>query len=563
MNNSFQILKRVIREGRSYILYFVIQGLIGLLNIPVELYGALIVSKLIDRGLLLQDWQATQKYLFIFFFLFIIRGVISVGVPLFFTRIQLRMNRYFQDKLFTHIIYLPLRFFMREPTGQLMSRLFSDASLISVIFNIIFNKAFLVPFKLVIFIIVLAGLNYQLCILTIIASVLSFFIIRRMGRRLHTTSKEFQIKNAAAFSFVEQILSNIELIKTKTTESRVSLNFSQILEALIQRSLQILKISMITQPLLQLVGYSTLGVVFVYGSWLISKGVFTIGSLVAFLGIAYLFFNAINTFANAYGPLRENLARLEILFSILDHPPERPAGEVDIDRLPKIHTIEFDRIGFSYEPNRPVLKNVSFMAKQNEMLGITGQSGSGKTTLMRLLARFYDPDTGLIKINGVSLQQYELYSLRSSLGIAFQDNLILPDTIRNNIAYGIKKISAEKVTEAARISQAHDFIMSLPNQYETIVGEGGKSLSGGQRQRIAIARAIISDPEILILDEATSFIEVEQEIKILQRLKEARRDKLTIIISHRLSAMQIVDRILTLDNGSMIETDFQSLAKLT
>jgi ATP-binding cassette subfamily B protein len=253
---------------------------------------------------------------------------------------------------------------------------------------------------------------------------------------------------------------------------------------------------------------------------------------------------------------------MEIIYGILDSPPERPEEKTDSKPLASINTIEFKNISFGYDPSVQVLKDVSLYVSQGETLGLTGQSGSGKTTLARLLFRFYEPDSGEIMLNGLPLARIDLDSLRSSIGIAFQENLILNSTIKENIAYGNDGISMENIIRAAKISRAHDFVKSLPDQYETVVGEGGKSLSGGERQRLAIARAIITNPEILILDEATSFLEIEQEEIILQKLKETRKSKITLIISHRLSAIKMADRILTLDNGRIIETDFRYLTCL-
>lgn len=561
MPKTTQLLTRIIKQGKSYIPFFVAQGLIGFISIPLDLYGLFLFRKLIDKGFLLRDWQTTKNTLLILLALFVIRSILTFGASLFFTRIQLRMNQYFQNMLFSHILYLPVRFFSREPTGQLMSRLFSDSNLFSNIFSLIFNKALLAPIKLLVLLLVLAYFNFQLCVLMMSVSIFSFFVIQRMGFKLHLTSKEFQNQNAAAFSYMEQILSNIELIKIKATETKTAATFADLLDKLIRISVRTLKISLISQWILQSLTFLTMGVVFIYGSWMVSKGILTIGTLATFLGIAYLFFNTINSLSNAYGSLRETLARFEILFSILDTYPERPQPQVNPNSALRIENVEFCKVYFSYEIKRPVLNDITFTLKQGETVGITGQSGSGKTTLMRLLARFYEPVQGEIKINGESLHEMDPYSLRSAMGIVFQENLILPDTIYNNIGYGNRTMSETAIIAVARISQIHDFIQSLPHQYETMIGEGGKGFSGGQRQRLAIARALVSDPEILILDEATSFIEVDQEMKILQKIKETRKEKITVIISHRLSAIQLSDRILTLDNGVLIEIDFKSLVK--
>jgi ABC-type multidrug transport system fused ATPase/permease subunit len=561
MHKTIQLLTRIIKQGRSYIPFFIAQGLIGFISMPLDLYGLFLFRKLIDKGFLLQDWQTTKNILLILLALFVIRSVSTFGASLFFSKIKLRMNQYFQNMLFSHILYLPVRFFSREPTGQLMSRLFSDSTLFANIFSLIFNKILLSPIKLLVLLLVLAYFNLQLCILMTAASLFSIFIIQRMGFKLDLVSKEFQNQNAAAFSYLEQILSNIELIKIKATETKTATTFTHILTELIGISVRTLKISLVSQWILQSLTFLAMGVAFVYGSWLVSKGVLTIGTLATFLGIAYLFFNTILSLSNDYGSLRETLARFEILFSILDTHPEKPQPQVNPNSTLRIESVEFCKVNFSYEIKRPVLNDITFTLKRGQTVGITGQSGSGKTTLMRLLARFYEPDEGEIQINGESLHEMDPHSLRSAMGIVFQENLILPDTIYNNIGYGNQTLSETAIIAVARISQIHDFIQSLPHRYESMIGEGGKGLSGGQRQRLAIARALVSDPEILILDEATSFIEVDQEMKILQKIKETRKEKITVIISHRLSAIRLSDRILTLDNGVLIETDFKSLVK--
>ncbi|RPI78760.1 MAG: ABC transporter ATP-binding protein [Desulfobacteraceae bacterium] len=562
MSKTFTLLTRIIRQGKSYIPYYILQGFIGLATTPLDAYGILLSIRLIDKGLLMQDWPVVQKTLLTLFMLFMVRTALTSTTPLFFTRVQLRVNRSFQDTLFAYLLHLPIRFFSKEPTGRLLSRIFSDATLFSNIFTILFNKALQDPLKLIFWIAVLSYFNLQLCALTLVSSVFFFLIIRYTGRKFHFNAQEYQKQNAAAFSFAEQVLANIELIKIKSTEKRTAAAFGKILDQMIQSSLTILKISLITQPVLQAITFCVLGIVFVYGSWLQSQGVLTIGTLVTFLLIAYqFFFKTIHSFGSSYGSLREYLARLEMIYAILDTPPEQTAKQSGSSSPLKIATLAFERICFSYEPGRPVLRDISFQVRSGAMLGLTGQSGSGKTTLLRLLARFYEPDSGEIKLNGRPYRDWDLPALRSALGVAFQENLILADTVLNNIRYGNENLSETRIEAAAQIAGIDDFIRSLPNQYATLIGEGGKSLSGGQRQRLAIARALVSDPEILLLDESTSFIEVEQESRILRKIKEIRKDKITILISHRLSAMQIADRILTLDQGQLMDVDFHALQK--
>jgi subfamily B ATP-binding cassette protein MsbA len=478
---------------------------------------------------------------------------------LFSTGLQLRINRTFQDRIFGHLLRLPMSELLQQPTGRLMSRVLDDGARFSAIFDQVFGRAVLEPVKLLLFTGLLIYLNIRLWSVMLVSTVISIYVIQWVGKKLHEISREIQKKDAAVYSFLQQMISNIELIKAKTTEARTASHFRGHLDQLIALSLRSHKISLVARPILQMLKYLAMGAVFVYGSWMISDGRFTVGTLTVFLGAAYLFFNAVDATGNIYGLLRENLARMAAVYAILDAPAESDTKKpVSLKQWP-VKQITLDNVVFGYTVGRPVLKGVSFTIDRGCLFGVTGQSGSGKTTLIRLLLRFYRPDSGDILVNGRSVLAMNLAHLRASCGIVFQENLIFNDTIRANIAYGEDDLSDAQILKAAELSGARDFIETLPDGYETIVGEKGRRLSGGQRQRLAIARAIVSNPEILILDEGTSFLEVEQEAIILQNLKQQRCEKITIMVSHRLSAMKMADRTLVLDNGRRIAADYRHI----
>jgi subfamily B ATP-binding cassette protein MsbA len=562
MDGPFHNLKRVLREGRSYIPTFLFMGGLGLAILPVEFYALILSRKLIDQGFLLQNWLTIRETLLILIVLFMVRSSVAYTMNYLSASIQFRMNQKFQNEVFSHLIRLPVRFFTQEPTGQLMSRVLDDAARFSAIFNQIFGQALLDPLKLLVLIAFLAYFNLSLCVLMTISFLGSFLVIRWMGHRLHLISKGIQRQNAATYTFVGQVFSNIELVKSKAAEQMEARNFFHLVDQLIGLSLKTLKVTLVTQPLLQALKYATLGAVFIYGSWMISASLITVGTLTVFLGATYLLFNVLHSLGRSYGALRENLARLEIIFSLLDSPPEHAEPARGKISPLGITSLEFKDVSFSYAPPHLVLDRVSFAVYRGETLGITGQSGSGKTTLMRLLLRFYEPTAGEMRLNGHVLGEFDVASVRAATGIVFQDNLILNDTVKNNIAYGNSHLSMEDIINAARVSRAHDFIMALPSHYETTIGEQGKLLSGGEKQRLAVARAIVTEPDILILDEGTSFLEVAQEEAILASIRQNRAGKITIIISHRLSAMRHCDRILTLDNGRVLESNIPSLIEL-
>ena len=527
--------------------------------VPVELYGLLLTRKVIDQGFLAQNWDLTRNIVILLVLLFGARSAISYISTLFSARLQLRINQRYQDRIFSHLLRMPMPALVGQPTGRLMSRILYDGTLFSAIFDQAFGKAIQQPIKVIALTGALIYFNFRLWALLLFSTVLSVMVIHWLGIKLHAISKQIQNKDADIYSYLEQRLTNIELIKSYTTELQTASDFRGHLDEFIQLSLRIQKITLVSRPILQTLKYLGIGAVLIYGSWMVSDGVLTVGTLTTFLGTAYLFFNTVFSVGNLYGSLRTNLARMEAVYAILDTQVETNTIETVPSKPLVVKKLTFDNVFFGYNPTVPVLKGVSLNIEAGTVFGITGQSGSGKTTLLRLLVRFYDPYSGDVLFDDQPIRNIELIELRSSIGIVFQEDFILDDTIRNNVAFGKADLSEKQVLFASQMAGAHSFIMSLPNQYQTVVGERGKRLSGGQRQRLAIARAIAADPAILILDESTSFLELTQESAVLQNLKNYRQDKITIVISHRLSAMKHADRIVTLDNGRILETDYQTL----
>ncbi|MBW1805139.1 MAG: hypothetical protein JRJ06_01980, partial [Deltaproteobacteria bacterium] len=317
MDNSYNLFKRILSDGRLYIPAFLILGGIGLVMVPVEFYGLLLSRRLIDKGFLVQDWDIIKDVLLVLVILFMFRSLISYGTSIFSTRFQLRINQRFQNDLFSHILHLPMCFFTREPTGQLMSRVLYDATRFSSIFDLIFGTGLLNPMKFIALLVFLTYINVRLCLLMVISTLFSFLVIHWVGNKMRYITKEIQKKNAALYSIVEQTFPNIELVKSKITEKKTAQAFRSMIDELIQLSLRILKITLISNPILQILKYLALGGVFVYGSWMISKDLLTIGTLTIFLGATYLFFNTLNALGNNYRSLRENLALMDIIYGIL------------------------------------------------------------------------------------------------------------------------------------------------------------------------------------------------------------------------------------------------------
>ncbi|HEX6939310.1 MAG TPA: ABC transporter ATP-binding protein [Longimicrobiales bacterium] len=290
------------------------------------------------------------------------------------------------------------------------------------------------------------------------------------------------------------------------------------------------------------------------GGWLVVRGEVTVGTLIAFLGYVGGLFGPVEGLTNVYQTLRKAAVSLDVIFSILD--AQDTLGDApDAKAARKLRgEIEFDGVGFAYQEGKPVLESIDLHIRPGELVAVVGPSGAGKSTMMALLQRLYDPTEGSIRVDGMDLRTLKQRSLRRQIGVVLQDALLFNDTVRNNIAYGRPGASRRQIEAAARAANAHDFIVRLPQGYDTVVGERGGVLSGGERQRIAIARALLKDPPILILDEATSALDAESEALVQEALGRLVRGRTTLVIAHRLSTVVGADRILVLKDGRIVES---------
>jgi ATP-binding cassette subfamily B protein len=301
-----------------------------------------------------------------------------------------------------------------------------------------------------------------------------------------------------------------------------------------------------------------------YGGYLvITGGDLTLGTLIVFIGLVWRFYTPVNNLSRMSDRIQRVATSAERVFELLDTQPDI-ADKPNALRLKEVQGhIRFEHVSFSYEGGHEALQDVSFEIRPGEMIGLVGPSGSGKTTLINLICRFYDPQEGAIYLDGIDLRDIQLASLRAHIGVVLQEPYLFHGTIAENIAYGKPDATLEEIIEAAKIANAHDFIMRLPDGYDTMVGERGVRLSGGEKQRISIARAVLKNPKILILDEATSSVDTETEALIQEAIERLIANRTTIAIAHRLSTLKCADRIIVLDKGRLVEmgTHEELLAK--
>jgi subfamily B ATP-binding cassette protein MsbA len=317
--------------------------------------------------------------------------------------------------------------------------------------------------------------------------------------------------------------------------------------------MRIWRVDALTSPVLEVLGGIGIILAFGVGGILVMSKSLTPGAFMAFLGALGSLYQPVRRIGQINNVVQRGMAGMARVFELMDTQPEilDRTDAVTLGRMQE--EIQFHDVSFGYEPDRPVFQGIGFTAKLGEIVAIVGSSGAGKTTLVNLIPRFYDPTAGLITIDGVDIRRVTIRSLRDQMGIVTQDTILFDDTVFNNIAYGRREVPRERVAEAARVANAEEFILALPDGYQTRIGERGVRLSGGQKQRLAIARAILKNPPILILDEATSALDIESERLVQEALDRLMENRTTFVIAHRLSTIIKADTILVLDEGRLIE----------
>ncbi|MEO0128352.1 MAG: ABC transporter ATP-binding protein [candidate division WOR-3 bacterium] len=519
-----------------------------LLSVGLQLPMPFLTRFLIDKVIVLKSFQLLN-----------IIGLVLIGVLFIYavsTFLQIFLLTTFRGrvlfdirlKLFEHIQKLSLTFFHKEETGYLMSRLSDDVNAVQ---GLLADTLVSAGQNILTFI---AGVGCTLYIHPKLALIcfliLPFYLLSLMvfNKRIRNMSYEVRERYALLNKDLQELLSGVSVIKAFTGEKRATIKMVKKISEAIRKEVRLditATIASISSALISAAGPIVL---IWYGCAEIMRGNLTVGSLIAFNSfIGYLFGPTRNLY-NLNLNVQRSLAAVERIFEMLDLAPEKD-GKKEIEI--KEGRVIFENVSFSYNGAEEVLKDISFEVNPGEIVAIVGRSGVGKTTLVSLLPRFFEPERGRILIDGEDIKDVRLKSLRGQIGICSQDVFLFSDTIKENIRFGNPEAKDGTIENAARLAYADEFIKNLPQGYETKVGERGVNLSGGERQRIAIARALIKNPKILILDEATSQLDSESEKAIQEALKNLLENRTTFIITHRLSTIRNADKILVLDEGKI------------
>ncbi|MCL6456401.1 MAG: ABC transporter ATP-binding protein/permease [Gorillibacterium sp.] len=468
-----------------------------------------------------------------------------------------------RDDLFRHIQSLSFRFFDKRPAGSVLVRVTNDVNSLQ---DLLTNGAVNVLIdcvQLIGIIIILLFLNVKLALAVIITVPLMFLVSTKLRKRIRRAWQDVRMKNSRINSHLNESIQGVRVTQAFTQE-RENMQFFDEMNTINRKSWD--KASMMNQmfgPIIDLTGAIGYCVLFWYGARLVQVEAITVGVLFAFFTYMGNFWEPINRLGQMYSQLLVGMASAERIFEYIDEKPTVEEKE-DAEELPSIDGhLEFNHVVFEYEPGRTALHDFNLKVQAGQSIALVGHTGSGKSTIINLLCRFYDPVEGAILIDGQDIRDITVLSLRSQVGIVLQDTFIFSGTIRDNIRFGRLNATDDEVEEAAKAVLAHDFIMSLQDGYETEVQERGNILSMGQRQLLSFARALLADPRILILDEATASIDTETELKIQVALKTLLKGRTSFIIAHRLSTIRHADTIIVLDHGKMMEAgSHEDLMKL-
>lgn len=454
-------------------------------------------------------------------------------------------------RVYSRLQRFPTAFFDREQTGELVSRTINDTSLIrrSVSNNVV---AWITQiFSAVGAVVLMFVLDWRLTLAAIIAVPAALVTARLLGKRVRSASSDTQQSLADITSAMNQNLSGIRVVKSFAREDHEAQRFADGAAQVYENSMRQARITAILRPLVLFTILGATLAVLYYGSTRVATGELAAGDLVAFLLYIFILAGPAGGLSSLYAELQQALAAAERVFSLLNRPIEESDSKAT--HLEYVDgRIEFYNVRFSYDDEQEVLKGVSLKVNPGEAVALVGPSGAGKTTLASLLARFYELDSGHITVDKKDVREVTLQSLRSSIGFVAQDIFLFSGTVKDNIRYGNRSASGEQIEEAAKAANAHNFISALPEAYDTLIGERGVTLSGGQRQRVAIARTLLSDPAILVLDEATSNLDTESEALIQEAISRLMYERTTFIIAHRLSTVVAADKIVVLEAGEIV-----------
>jgi ATP-binding cassette subfamily B protein/subfamily B ATP-binding cassette protein MsbA len=466
-----------------------------------------------------------------------------------------------RNRFYRNSIHLDVDQFSEQGASELMARFTNDTALLGTGLTTLFGKLIAEPLRAVSCMIIACWINWQLTLMFLVLVPIALYIFTKVGRMMKRATRRLLERMSSIYKILQESFQGIRIVKAFTMEPYERRRFFTATKDYYHKSMLLVKIDAFAGPIIELLGVVAVAGALLAGAYLVlGKHSHLLGlqmtnqqmdaaTLLQLYALLAAIADPVRKLSSVYPKLQSGTAAADRIFSFIDRRP-RVRRNTDRPRLERHRSaVEFRGVCFSYEPGTPILTNISLEVRFGETIALVGKNGCGKTTLIGLLPRFYDPDHGSVLIDGRDIRTVNLRSLRQQIGLVTQETILFDDTIHNNIAYGNRHAKPEDIETAAQKAFAHEFVSKMQQGYQTRIGEAGSRLSGGQKQRLALARAILRDPSILILDEFTSQYDAESEALLHRALKEFMRDRTTIIITHRQNTLEIADRIVMLDQG--------------
>jgi subfamily B ATP-binding cassette protein MsbA len=460
-----------------------------------------------------------------------------------------------RNELYGHIHDLPLKFFHDFKTGQLITRITSDINMVRGALTDGFANLIRHGFLVIVYLGVMVWASWRLTIISALVIPPITLVIAMVGKRLRRGNRSIQEGLGDLASLLQEAISGIRVVKAFAMEDFEKRKFREKSQSYYKVFVRTERIGSLGRPLTEFLG--AIGAVVILwfgGKEVLESGILSADRFFVFLAASLSLLSPFKVISNFNQLIQQGLVSCERVFGILDTRSDIIETENPIDVRDIKDRIELRDVGFAYTTDKPILEDINLTIKRGEIVALVGPSGGGKSTIADLITRFYDPTEGVILLDGNDLREYSTSSLRKLMGIVTQEVILFNDTVSSNIAYGMDDVPDERVIEAAKTANAHDFIVRMPGKYRTVIGEKGVKMSAGQRQRIAIARAILKNPSILIFDEATSSLDTESELLVQVAIKRLMKERTTLVIAHRLNTVHNADKIVVIDSGRIVQT---------
>ena len=532
--------------------------LIGVLILVVagallDVLAPFLMGMAIDQFIAAGDLAGLQRIVALMLGAYLGAWLAKVGQGLVMARVSQKSMRNLRRDLFEHLQTLSLSYFDRHPHGELMSRLTNDMDAISRVLAQNVVELFTGLLTLVGILVMMFAINFWLALGSMIIFPLMMWLVGFVGKRTSKGFREYQMRIGQLNGQLEEMFSGQRVIVAFGQEASALADFDAANEIVRQVGIHAQTYAMLVPPLMGILSNANIAVLAGLGGWMTLQGWATVGTIAAFYNYSRKFAAPLRQLGNLYNQIQSALAGAERVFEVIDEQAELTDAPDAVALADVAGEVVFDHVDFCYVPGVPVIKDVSLRAEPGQTVALVGPTGAGKTTIVSLLTRFYDIDGGAIRIDGKDIRDLQKASLRQQLGIVLQDTFLFSESVMENIRYGRLDATDEEVIAAARLANADHFIRRLPQGYGTELSERGSNLSQGQRQLLAIARAVLADPGILVLDEATSSVDTRTEVHIQEAMLRLMEGRTSFVIAHRLSTIRGADQLLVVNDGRIIE----------